>query len=114
MLTTDSRGRTVQVKKLFFGLKPTEERVLYGKRKILGHDVNMAGLKLLDGDLLIVVTNEVSGDAIKKYSLRWEIETLFACLKSKGFYFEDTHITDYDRIKKLFALLAIAFCWAHK
>jgi hypothetical protein len=64
---------------------------------------------LLDGDLLIVVTNESPGDAIKIYGLRWEIETLFACLKSRGFNFEDTHITDHERIKKLFVLLAIAF-----
>jgi hypothetical protein len=113
-LTTDSRGKSVRVEALFRGLTPTEERVLYGKRKILGHDLYVAGLKLLDGNLLIVVTNEMPGDAIKKYSLRWEIETLFSCLKSRGFYFEDTHITDHERIKKLFVLLAIAFCWSHK
>jgi hypothetical protein len=113
-LTTDSRGRTVRAEALFRGLTTNEERVLYGKRKILNHELFVAGLKLLDGDLLIVATSEMPGDAIKIYSLRWEIETLFSCLKSRGFYFEDTHITDRDRIKKLFVLLAIAFCWAHK
>lgn len=41
-------------------------------------------------------------------------QTLFGCLKGRGFNFEDTHITDHERIKKLFALLAIAFCWCHK
>lgn len=113
-LTTDSRGRQVHVKALFRGLTVTEERILYGKRNILGNKLNISGLKLLDGDLLIVVTNEEPGEAIKTYGFRWEIETLFSCLKSRGFYFEDTHITDYERIKKLFSLLAIAFCWAHK
>ena len=38
---------------------------------------------------------------------------LFGCLKSKGFNFEDTHIIHRDRIKKIIAVLAIAFCWAH-
>ena len=113
-ITTDSRGRTVHAEALFRGTTINEERILYGKRKILGHALYIAGLKLLDGDLLIVATSEMPGDAIKKYSLRWEIETLFSCLKSRGFYFEDTHITDRSRIKKLFVLLAIAFCWAHK
>lgn len=113
-LTTDSRGRPARVEVLFRGLAPTAERVLYGKRKILGHELYVAGLRLVDGDLLIVVTNESPGDALKIYGFRWEIETLFSCLKSRGFYFEDTHIIDYERIKKLFALLAIAFCWAHK
>ena len=35
-------------------------------------------------------------------------------IKGRGFHFEDTHVTDRDRIRKIFALLAIAFCWAHK
>ena len=67
-----------------------------------------------DGELLIVATDELSGFAIKKYGLRREIETLFACLKSKGFNFEDTHITKPERSEKLLVLLTIAFCWAHK
>lgn len=113
-LTTDSRGRVVHVRSLFRGLSPMSQRVLYGKRKILGHELYIAGLALSDGDLLIVVTNESPGNAIKTYGFRWEIETLFGCLKGRGFNFEDTHITDPDRIKKLFALLAIAFCWCHK
>ena len=46
--------------------------------------------------------------------MRWEIETLFGCLKGRGFHFEDTHITNRERIKKLLVLLAIAFVWAHK
>jgi hypothetical protein len=112
-LTTDSRGRPTTINALLRGLTPTEERVLYGKRKILGHDLFIAALKLIDGELLVVVTNDDPGFAIKKYALRWEIETLFGCLKSKGFNFEDTHIINYARIKKLFVLLAIAFCWAH-
>jgi len=34
-------------------------------------------------------------------------------LKNQGFDFEATHLTELDRIEKLLALLAIAFCWAH-
>lgn len=101
-------------RELFRGLKPMEERVLYRKREILGHQLYVAGLKLFNGDFLIVVTNENPSNAIKTYRLRWEIESLFSCLKGRGFNFEDTHITDQERIKKLFVLLAIAFCWAHK
>jgi Transposase DDE domain len=113
-LTTDSRGREVYVYQLFRGIKPTEERVLYGKRSVLGSELYVSALKLPDGELLIVATNDKPGLAIKTYALRWEIETLFSCLKSRGFDFEKTHITNQERIKKLFVLLAIAFCWAHK
>ncbi len=30
-----------------------------------------------------------------------KFETLFGCLKGRGFHFEDTHITDLARIKKV-------------
>ena len=114
LLTTNSRGAPAHVKELFYGLRRNEERVLYGKRSILGHYLYVAGLKLVDGELLIIVTDQSPGDAIKIYAFRWEIETLFSCLKGRGFNFEDTHIIDPLRIKKLFVALAIAFCWAHK
>ena len=67
-----------------------------------------------NGELLIVATSELPDNAIKTYGLRWEIETLFGCLKRRGFNFEDTRLIDRERIKKLMALLAIAFAWAHK
>ncbi len=113
-LTIDSRGREIHVEALFRGLKPTEERILYNKRVIMGQKVYLSGLNIPNGELLIVATDELPSSAIKTYALRWEIETLFACLKSKGFNFEDTHITKSDRIEKLLVLLTIAFCWAHK
>ena len=102
------------VKNLFRDLKPTEMRALYGKRKITGQTVYIEAMKLPDGELLIVASNDFPGNLITKYAFRWEIETLFSCLKGRGFNFEDTHMTDRDRIKKLFVLLAVAFCWAHK
>jgi hypothetical protein len=49
-----------------------------------------------------------------RYGLRWEIETLFGCLKGRGFNLEDTRVVGYLRMKKLFVLPVIAFCWSHK
>ncbi len=34
------------------------------------------------------------------YRRRWEIETMFGCLKTRGFRMEDTHITDPDKSEK--------------
>lgn len=114
LLTTDTRGRPVKVKALFRDLPLHHERSLYGKRSIFGHELYVAGLRLPDGEYLIILTPDYPGLAISKYSWRWEIETLFSCLKGRGFNFEDTHMTDLGRINKLMALLAIAFCWCHK
>ena len=35
---------------------------------------------------------------------RWEIETLFGCLKTRGFDFECTHVVEPERVQKLVAL----------
>lgn len=35
-------------------------------------------------------------------------------MKSRGFCFETTHITDLERVKKLTAIIAIGAAWAHK
>jgi len=45
------------------------------------------------------------------YWERWDIETLFAALKSRGFDLEATHLTEPDRIRKLLGVLALAYSW---
>ena len=62
-------------------------------------------------DYLIVITTEAPDTALEDYAQRWEIETLFGCLKSRGFNFEDTHLTKPERISKLLGLLTLALCW---
>ena len=46
---------------------------------------------------------------IEAYGERWQIETLFGCLKSKGFNLEDTHMTAPAKIDRLMSVLAIGF-----
>jgi hypothetical protein len=113
-ITTNARGLPTDVDAVFYGLERNDQRIIKGRRNIWGHKLYLAGLRLSDGKMLIIATTEAPAQAIKTYALRWEIETLFGCLKGRGFNFEETHMTDRERIKKLFALLAIAFCWAHK
>jgi hypothetical protein len=71
-------------------------------------------MKLDSGELLILAGNRRFKTPLETYGLRWEIENLFQSLKGRGFHLEDTRLTHYFRIKKVMALLAIAFCWAHK
>jgi hypothetical protein len=115
--TVNSGGKSISVHWLFYGLPLQQPKLIEKARPIYGHKLHITGMRI-DDDYLIVVTNkkpEASqpDEAIKIYAVRWEIETLFGCLKSKGFNFEDTHMTNRERIKKLIAILAIAFCWAH-
>lgn len=113
-VTTNARGLGVDICGLFHGLAIEEQRILKGLRKVYGNDVYLSGLRTSAGELLIVATNKDPQNAIEIYAKRWEIETLFGCLKGRGFCFEDTHMTQDEKISQLIALLSIAFCWAHK
>jgi hypothetical protein len=87
-----------------------EAWVLPTPRRVWGMAVFVIGVRL-KGDYLIVITDHHPDTALDDDRQRWQIETLFGCLKRRGFDFEATHLTDPDRISKLFALLTIAFCW---
>ncbi|EMU40221.1 transposase subunit, partial [Acinetobacter baumannii ABNIH23] len=50
---------------------------------------------------LLVVSPQFNANAIQDYALRWEIETLFSCLKGRGFNLENTRLTDPRRVKKI-------------
>ncbi|MBX3709904.1 MAG: transposase [Gammaproteobacteria bacterium] len=68
---------------------------------VFDQQVYLAGSRSERGELMIVATNRSPKNAIAVYLRRWEIESPFASLKSKGFRFEETHMTQLDRIEKL-------------
>lgn len=88
---------------------------LAGKRRVFGHMLYVSGARLMSGKYLIIISSDAASceQVLEDYKKRWEIETLFKALKSQGFDFEATHMTDLERINKLTAFLAIAFFWAH-
>jgi len=63
-------------------------------------------------EYLIVASGERNKDAIEEYKVRWQIETMFGCLKSRGFNFEETHLTQPKKIGKLLMLLGVGLCLA--
>jgi hypothetical protein len=72
--------------------------------------VYLSCLRLVDGELLIIASSDNTRQAIEDYAKRGEIETLFSCLKGRGFNLEDTRVTKLIRIKRLLVLPTIAFC----
>ena len=81
---------------------------------LCGVSTHLAATRLPTDELLLVVFHGIPEDVcpLFAYKRRWAIETLFRCLKSKGFNLEDTHLIHLDRIRKLFAICAIAAAWA--
>ena len=63
--------------------------------------------------LLIRAFNELIEQPLKAYAKRWEIETLFGCLKRRSFNLEDTRITKLIRIIAG-GVAVVAFAWVHR
>ena len=106
--------RQLKIRVAFAHLKPGETHLLTKRRRVWGHWVYIAATRLDDHSLLVVATDQAPDTAISDYALRWSIETLFGIFKSRGFCLEETGMRDLERLKKLFALLTIALCWAVK
>lgn len=103
-----------QAGQLFGNLSPMEHSAFGMRITIFEQTLFLAGSKNECNELMIVATNQPPKTAIAIYLRRWEIETLFCSLKSKGWQLENTRITDIKRLEKLIALLAVAFVWAHR
>ena len=111
---TNARGnKKVAAKNLFRTEKAGVGRLLVGRRRVLGADVSLMGLRTPEGEYVIVASSSETQAILSDYRKRWKIETLFGCLKTRGFCLEETHVTEKQRLEKLLALMTIAFCWAY-
>jgi len=77
---------------------------------IQGFQLNLSGMKSKK-DYCVVVSNKNNIDSLKKYQFRWSIENMFFAFKTRGFNFEDTHMTEAEKIEKLLVLVSIAYSW---
>lgn len=111
---TNARGRVVPTKNLFRQQRSGVRVDLHSERVVWGQRVRVSGMRLGSGELLVVVGTSHLSDLFDAYRQRWEIETLFGCLKSRGFSLEETRVSNPERLKKLMAVLALSFCWAIK
>ena len=82
--------------------------------EVFGVKVFVSMMKLSATEYLIVASNDHNANSISDYQLRWEIETMFGCLKSRGFEFEETHLSKAERIETLLLLLGLGLCFALK
>ncbi len=111
-LVPNAWNRMMRLDQLFGSLKPGESHQLPGRRPVWGCFVHLSALRLEDGDFLFIASSGApQAEALDAYADRWQVETLFGCLKSRGFNLEDTHLTDPQRLAKLMGLLALAFAW---
>lgn len=94
---------------------PEQSRILDEKRVLGGAEsipMWVGTKRLEDGSFLILAARGVDPESMfKLYGQRWDIETLFAALKSRGFDLEATHLTEPARIRKLLGVVALTYGW---
>ena len=111
-LVPNAWNRMMRLDVRFGSLKPGESHRLPGRRPVWGCFVHLSALRLDDGDFLFIASSGApQAEALDAYAGRWQVETLFGGLKSRGFNLEDTHLTHPERLAKLMGLLALAFAW---
>lgn len=108
-----SKSRTRSANQRYDYLRPQEVYVCPKRCWVFGLRLHVAVTKSKEDELVVLVCNTEPDKALVRYSRRWQIETLFSALKSRGFNLEDTHMTSPNRLDKLLALLALTFAWAH-
>jgi len=109
-----SKGKQQQVRRLFINLRSGQVRYLCRQRAVLGVPLWLAATRAETGEWVIVATTHEPEQALMRYRKRWNIETLFGFLKSKGFNFEDTHLTHHERLHNLLSVLTLSFCFAYR
>lgn len=109
----NAKGKLAQAKYLFQEIQCGETKLI-NNCEIWDMTLALSVTRQANGLLIIIVTDQQPENALSIYQLRQHIETLFGCLKTRGFRFEDTHITAPKKIDRLLVLIAIGFCWAYK
>ena len=98
---------------LFAHLAIGELKLLHKQYEICACQLSLSGMKISHNDYAIIATNRHPATAFTAYKKRWQIERLFSALKKTGFNIEATHMTKTAKLNTLFALLVLAFVWAH-
>jgi hypothetical protein len=113
MMISRSNGQLSPAENFFRSLPLSTQCQLVDRRLVCGHLLWVTGMRLPSGDYLIVVAHDDSSQVLQDDAKRWKIEVLFESLKSRGFNFEDVNLKDQDGLKRLLAVITLAFCWAY-
>ena len=109
--------KKIKASVMFSDLKCDECRHLHRIYRVNGQLCYLSASKVKDKEgkpeLQIIISYNQPEHAQQSYKERWQIETCFRGMKSSGFNIENTHLTDLERIEKLFTIVMLAFAWAY-
>ena len=81
----ERNGKALSAKVVLAHLKVGQSQRLKGACRVWGQPVAVEGLRLDDGELLVVIGPADDDNLIADYALRWSIETLYGIFKTRGF-----------------------------
>ena len=112
MHVSRTHGPLAPALNVFRSLPVSTSCTFLGPRLLCGHGLGVTGRRLSSGEYVIRVSNDASEQVREAYKKRGKIEVLCQALQARGLNFEATHFKDEERLKTLWSVLAIAFCWA--
>jgi hypothetical protein len=111
------KGKKIKASIMFADLKCGQQRCLKRIYRVNGQLCYLSASKVKDKEgkpeLQVIISFNQPQFAQDCYKERWQIECCFKGLKSSGFNIENTHLTDLERIEKLFSIVMLAFTWAY-
>jgi len=108
-MLVDYDGSKCHIREFFEHLEIGNKRRI--EMTVYGHILIFEGTRSQDGDLVIVMNNQISmklGSILKRYRKRWSLEELFRKLKTGGFHWENTHMKLSQNLEKLLIILGFA------
>jgi hypothetical protein len=110
-------GKKIKAFVMFSDLKCGQTRCNQRIYRVNGQLCYLSASKVKDKagkpEFQILISFNQPHKAQEAYKERWQIETAFRGLKTSGFNIENTHLTDLERIEKLFTIVMLAFTWAY-
>ena len=103
-------GAAYRAGPLFALLRDGDRRRLRGKWTVYGTACHVTAVRE-QGSTWMLVSNRHPNTAQVLYKQRWQVETLFGVLKSRGFDLEATRLSAPERVERLFGVLAVALVW---
>jgi len=96
-------------------LRKPRKGIWTGRLDGMQTELRFAAKRLRGGEMLIVAPNtDNPRTALRDYRKRWGIECLFGDCKTRGLNFEDTHITNPQKLDTLMGIIALALAWAYR
>ena len=114
-LVRHRNGGKVPIKSIIEGFAP-DLWIHFNRNSLIYSTMVKISCKIIRNDYVILIYSAeiVKSESVRLYKIRWEIESMFKAMKSKGFNIENTHLTKTDRLSKMLHIITIAFVFITK